>query len=376
MQRVKRILVPLDLHYMSEAKLPVAEAQGHAFKAELILLHVLPPEKLGAETVSSAEAQARSYLDAIAARLSTEGLTARPLVRWGTPGPTIVAEIAAQHADLVVLGTSLRQGLRKWLLGSVAESVLSNATCPVLLAPTPEGSIVQPPAVRSFDDDARRAGAVAPRLLGIRTVEVARIVGSVGRASELDEDFRTPKRKMAQDSRYNRVYALMKSGERIPPVVLYKLGYGYYVLDGNHRVAAAKDLGQLEIDAEVTEFISLGDAKAQRLAAERRAFERETGLRRIGVTVPGHYQRLEELIHRYADAHAVADLHEAARRWEVEIYRPATERIRRRRTPPRSPGERTADVFVRMIDDAEGRALQDEGAAPGATPPPTETTTP
>jgi len=374
MQRVRRILVPLDLHYMSEAKLPVAEAQAHAFKAELILLHVLPSEKPGAETVSSAEAQARSYLDAIATRLSAEGLVARPLVRWGTPGPTIVAEIAVQDVDLVVLGTSSRQGLRKWLLGSVAESILANATCPVLLAPTPEGDIVQPPAVRSFDDDAHRAGAVAPRLLGIRTVEVARIVGSVGRASELDTDFRTPKRRSAHDSRYDRVRALVKSGERIPPVILYKLGYGYYVLDGNHRVAAAKELGQLEIDAEVTEFIPLGDAKAQRLAAERRAFERETGLRRIGVTVVGHYQRLEELIHRYARAHAIDDIPEAARRWEVEVYRPAAERIRRRRTPPRSPGERTADVFVRMIDDAEARAVFDD-AAPLETSP-TETPTP
>lgn len=362
MQNVRRILVPLDLHYMSEAKMPVAEAQGRAFNAELILLHVLPYEKRGSETVSTAEAQARSYLDAIAGRLSAEGLVARTLVRWGTPGPTIVAEIDAQDIDLVVLGTSVRQGLRKWLLGSVAETVLSHAACPVLLAPTPEGGIVQPPAVRSFDDDARRAGAVAPRLLGIRTVEVARIVGSVGRAAELDEDFRTPKRRAGNDSRYARVRALMASGERMPPVILYKLGYGYYILDGNHRVAAARDLGQIEIDAEVTEFIPLGDAQAQRLAAERRAFERETGLRRIGVTVPGHYQRLEELIRRYAAAHDTSDLQEAARRWEVEVYRPATERIRRQRTPARSPGERTADVFVRMIDEAEQYAAHDDAA--------------
>jgi len=41
----------------------------------------------------------------------------------------------------------------------------------------------------------------------------------------------------------------MEAGKPLPPVVLYKLGYGYYVLDGNHRVAAAKQLGQLEIEA-------------------------------------------------------------------------------------------------------------------------------
>ena len=38
----------------------------------------------------------------------------------------------------------------------------------------------------------------------------------------------------------------------MPPVELYRLGNGYYVVDGHHRIAAALAVGQLAIDAHVT----------------------------------------------------------------------------------------------------------------------------
>ena len=78
--------------------------------------------------------------------------------------------------DLVILGSTARQGLSRLLLSSVAEDVVSRATVPLLLV-RPAGRAEGEPAVRSFDDDAVRAGPVAPRILGLRTVELARIVG-------------------------------------------------------------------------------------------------------------------------------------------------------------------------------------------------------
>ena len=351
MASIERILVPLDLHRLSEAKLPVATAQARAFGAEIILLHVRPPERAAGAVVSQAESQARTYLDALAARLHTEGLRARPLLHWGRPAEVILGEIVAQRADLVVLGSTVRHGLSRLMLGSVAEEVVAKASCPVLLVRPPDDAALQVPAVRSFSEDAALAGPVAPRDLGVRTVDVARIVGSVGRADELDASFRSRRRRREDDQRFERILHLMEAGAPLPPVTLYKLGYGYYILDGNHRVAAAKQLGQLEVDALVTEFVPLGDAQAQRVAAERRAFERATGLRRIGAVVPGHYPLLEDLIRAYAAEQGLDDLRVAARRWETEVYRPVAEKIRARRLSQRFPGERTADVFVRLAAD-------------------------
>jgi hypothetical protein len=47
----------------------------------------------------------------------------------------------------------------------------------------------------------------------------------------------------------------MERGQALPPVELYQLGSGYYVFDGHHRVAAARQLGQLELDANVVRFV-------------------------------------------------------------------------------------------------------------------------
>jgi nucleotide-binding universal stress UspA family protein len=352
---IERILVPLDLNRLSEAKVPVAEAQARAFDAEIILLHVVPPDRSG-EEISSHEAQARTYLDAITARLRSEGIKVSPLLRSGPPAETILEEIDAQRADLVILGSDVRRGLSRLLLGSVAEEIIAKAPCPVLLIRPIKGEEPSPPAVRSFTEDAASAGPVAPRSLGIRTVEVARIIGSVGRANELDENFRSVSHRRAEEMRYQRVLTAMERGVGLPPVVLYKLGYGYYVLDGNHRVAAAKRLGQLEIDATVTEFIPVSDPQAQRVFSERRAFEQATGLTRIGAALPGHYPRIVEMICAYASVHDQEDLKEAARRWETEVYRPAAQRIRALRLTRQFAGERTADVFVRLADWREEQA--------------------
>ncbi len=358
MSSIRRILVPLDLHRAGEAKIPVAAQQARAFGAELILLHVAAPASAAADAVSPAEARARAYLDAIAGRLHGEGITARPYIRFGAPADTILEEIAAQEVDLVVLGSTVRQGLSRLRLGSVAEDIVAGASCPVLLVRPPRGRTPEPPEVRSFAEDAARAGPTARRELGIRVVEVARIIGSVGRADTLDGDFRSRASRREDDQRLKRLVALMQEGDLLPPVDLYKLGYGYYVLDGNHRVAAAKELGQLEIEAHVTEFIPLGDTDAQRTAAERRAFERLTGLKRIGATAPEHYPQLEKAIRAFAQEHGLADLAEAASRWEAAVYRPIAQAIRKRRLTRAYPGERTADVFARVatLRDELGRA--------------------
>ncbi len=355
---IRRILVPLDLGRLSEAKLPVAEEHGRAFNAELVLLHVLAPGEATGESVTAAETRARTYLDALAARLRSEGIAAQPLLRSGRAADVIVAEIEEQHADLVILGRTMRQGLSRLLLSSVAEEVVSRATVPLLLV-RPEGRAEGEPAVRSFDEDAVRAGPVAPRILGLRTVELARIVGSVGRAPQLNEEFRSRSHDPHEEARFNSIRRALQEGKVLPPVDLYKLGYGYYVLDGNHRVAAAKALDQPEIDAVVTEFVPLKDMHAQRVFAERRIFESVTALTRVGATRQGTYPRLEALVRAYAAQRGMTNLRQAAEDWEGEIFRPVSKVIRARRLTQKFPGERTADVFVRVADwrERQGKDL-------------------
>jgi hypothetical protein len=89
--------------------------------------------------------------------------------------------------------------------------------------------------------------------LGSREVEVSRIVGSVGRCRDFDEDFRPLKRSLGR--RWKGVYGAVVAGNLLPAVKLFKIEGKYFVEDGNHRVSVARHLGADLIDAEVTEIL-------------------------------------------------------------------------------------------------------------------------
>ncbi len=67
----------------------------------------------------------------IAEKLRESGLTAETAVRDGDPRSVIVDEAKNWSADLIVVGSHGNTGLKRWLLGSVAQSVLSHAPCSV-----------------------------------------------------------------------------------------------------------------------------------------------------------------------------------------------------------------------------------------------------
>ena len=364
---VSRILVPVDLTPVGEAKLPVAQEYARAFDAEVLLLHVLPSRAIDTDVVSPSEAAARAYLDVLVAGMTSAGVRAAPLVRTGPTAASIVDEAQAQQVDLIVLGTNVRPVLRSVVIGSVADEVVRAAHCPVLLV-RPMLDAATPPPLRSFADDATRAGPLRRRSLGLRTVEIARIIGTVGRARELGSDFRPVARRRGDEDRLNGIRKAMEEGKYLPPVELYKLGFGYYVLDGHHRVAAAHLMDAVDIDAEVTEFVPLADPEAARTFAERRAFERSTGLHEVGAAHPESYRRLSAMIDEFSREHGISDYREAARRWYGQVFRPLWHHVRERRLTRYFPGDRSAD-FVARLGAWRAETEMDGTSETGAPPP-------
>ena len=118
---------------------------------------------------------------------------------------------------------------------------------------------------KSFEQEVERAGITARVEGGMRTIPAAKVVGSVGRAQNLRSDFfyRTGQ---AMTARFKRIGQAMEEGKVLPPIEVYKAKlrrkYGdkevekteYYVVDGHHRVAMAKKLGQDYLDAHVVEY--------------------------------------------------------------------------------------------------------------------------
>jgi nucleotide-binding universal stress UspA family protein len=348
--RTSIILVPLDLTPAGEVKIPVAEEYAHAFDADVVLLHVLRPGSLDPAIVSPDEARARTYLDTFGARLRSAGIHAETIIRAGPPAATIVQEALIRDARLIVLGSNTRPMLSTAVLGSVADQVTRAAPCPVLLV-HPGREPLERQQLRCFHDDAERAGVLVQRDLAIRTVELARIVGSVNRCHELGLDFRPPlrRRRRHDEDRLRHLRHAIEAGAQMPLIELYKLGFGYYVLDGHHRLAVAIEHDQLEIDAHVVEYVPVTDVEAPERFAARRAFETATGLTEIGASHPESYTLLLEAIERFREEQGLDELQRAARRWYADVFRPLWESIRARQLTGAFPGYRAADLIARIV---------------------------
>ncbi len=107
----------------------------------------------------------------------------------------------------------------------------------------------------SSDEVRRSVSGSAAMYRGRRTVEVSRIVGSVGKHGQFDPNF-MPLSEASQE-KWKRIDKAFRLGQELPPVSLVRLGGDYFVIDGNHRVSVARFHGVEWIDAEVTESKSL-----------------------------------------------------------------------------------------------------------------------
>jgi hypothetical protein len=107
----------------------------------------------------------------------------------------------------------------------------------------------------SSDEVRRTVSASGAMYRGRRTVEVSRIVGSVGKHWQFDPNFMPLSN--ASPEKWKRIDRACRLGLELPPVSLLQLGGDYFVSDGNHRVSVARFHGVEWIDAGVTEAKSL-----------------------------------------------------------------------------------------------------------------------
>ena len=142
MSQIKRILCPIDFGEPSRIALQAAVDMARYDMArydgaELLLLHVLPPLGLVLGIASVAALQqvvldeATEKLAALIAECVPSDVQAQALIRIGEEADEI--HLAALQADVVVMSTHGRAGWAHWAFGSVAESVLREAACPIFV---------------------------------------------------------------------------------------------------------------------------------------------------------------------------------------------------------------------------------------------------
>ena len=151
MTTMNRIVYATDLSSTSEPAWGEARRLGQLFKAEILLLHVVAPPYvvpvegyfppgLYEELLRNTRHDAEKGLDRLLGSVAGSGLKVRIRLEEGGPPASRILEVAAQEAaDLLVIGTHSRTGLQRTVLGSVADRLVRQATCPVLtVRPIPE----------------------------------------------------------------------------------------------------------------------------------------------------------------------------------------------------------------------------------------------
>lgn len=218
-----------------------------------------------------------------------------------------------------------------------------------------------------------------PIYRGMRTVRVDQIVGSLNRYQEFDRVFLPRQDQTAQ--RWQSISRAFYSDVSLPPVVLYKVGQIYFVVDGHHRVSVARRQGQEFIDAEVRECSTrvnvTPDLKPEdlKILGTKVRFLEATELDRIRpkanikLTIPDGFERMLEhiAVHRYfmgLDLKRDISEKEAVADWYDTVYMPIVRVIRESGILEEFPRKTEADLYLWVLDHERLLAEQGESLQP------------
>jgi hypothetical protein len=193
-----------------------------------------------------------------------------------------------------------------------------------------------------FDEVVAALGRVEEHDLGLQTVDLDSIVGTVDRPKGFDREFRptTPQVRV----RWERIATAMRRGEPMPPVDLFRIGEVHFVRDGHHRVSVARALGLETIEARVREVVTCVGAgrdlrrtdlalkSHERIFVERVPLPRDAR-GRVQPSDPWDLAELAENVEawafRWSQEHGrMLSREEAARRWYEEEYIPVVTLLR------------------------------------------------
>jgi hypothetical protein len=213
-----------------------------------------------------------------------------------------------------------------------------------------------------LDEVLAALGRRGERRLGLQTIRLDSIVGTVDSTRDFDRKFRPTSGRVRE--RWERLALAQRRGEAIPPIDVYRVGDLHFVEDGHHRVSIALASGAKTIEAYVTEIdtqLSPGGIKGRRdllFKSYERIFKERVplsgpALAKITVTDPWSYAELGEAVEAWGfrwmqDQGRFADRAEVARHWYAEEYQPV---VRMMRTAGLIGSRTEAEAYLRVASE-------------------------
>jgi hypothetical protein len=180
------------------------------------------------------------------------------------------------------------------------------------------------------------------RRLGLQTIRLGTIVGTVDSSRDFDRRFRPTSGRVRE--RWERLALAQRRGEPIPPIEVYRIGDLHFVVDGHHRVSIAIATGATTIEADVTEVLTqlpptgIRGRRDLLVKSYERIFRARvplpaTDLVKITVTDPWCYAELGEAVEAWGfrymqDKGRFLNRAEVARHWYAEEYVPVVRMMR------------------------------------------------
>jgi hypothetical protein len=193
-----------------------------------------------------------------------------------------------------------------------------------------------------FDEVVAALGMRGERRLGLQTLRLDTIVGTVDSTRDFDRRFRPTSGRVRE--RWERLALAQRRGEPIPPIEVYRVGDMHFVVDGHHRVSIAMATGAKTIDAYVTEVLTqlpptgIRGRRDLLVKSYERIFRARVplpapDLAKITVTDPWSYAVLGEAVEAWGfrcmqDKGRFLNRAEIARHWYAEEYRPVVRMLR------------------------------------------------
>ena len=138
-RRFRTVLLATDLSPTSEAATTAALELAATVGARLLAVSVIDPGALRLAggryfaRVDQVRAARERIAQELVARGRSMGVDVGFLVWEGEPGESIIEAAVAESADLIVVGSHGRGAVGRFLIGSVSDHVVRNASCPVLV---------------------------------------------------------------------------------------------------------------------------------------------------------------------------------------------------------------------------------------------------
>jgi hypothetical protein len=193
-----------------------------------------------------------------------------------------------------------------------------------------------------FDEVVAALGQRGERRLGLQTIPLDSIVGTVDSSRDFDRRFRPTSGRVRE--RWERLALAQRRGEPIPPIDVYRVGDTHFVIDGHHRVSIAMATGAKTIEAYVTEVLTqlpptgIRGRRDLLVKSYERLFRARVplppaDLAKITVTDPWSYAELGEAVEAWGfrcmqDKGRFLDRTEIARHWCTEEYVPVVRMLR------------------------------------------------